>query len=142
MHAGYVRQLSIATIYCIPLGRYTPQYKYLLYLNFSNSLNTFLCKNLSSSQLVDAGPSTTVQQLKQLPDKELRVLYRISQLTGVLLERATTSLGIDTQDLAVIPAADQAEVQWARRTLHEYVNLKASSFLIHSAERSIIYPNG
>jgi len=39
----------------------------------------------------------------------------------VLLEGATASLGVDTQDLAVIPAADQAEVQWARRMLHEYV---------------------
>jgi len=83
--------------------------------NFSNSQNTFFYENLASSS------SITVQQLKRLPDKELRVLYRISQLTGVLLEGATTSLGVDTQDLAVIPAADQAEVQWARRMLHEYV---------------------
>ena len=63
--------------------------------------------------------SITVQQLKRLPDKELRVLYRISQLTGVLLEGATASLGVDTQDLAVIPAADQAEVQWARRVEYD-----------------------
>jgi len=83
--------------------------------NFSNSLNTFLYENLASSS------SITVQQLKRLPDRELRVLYRISQLTGVLLQGATTSLGVDTQDLAIMPAADQAEVQWARRMLHEYV---------------------
>jgi len=88
---------------------------YMMIFNFSNSLNTFIYENLASSS------SITVQQLKRLPDKELRVLYRISQLTGVLLEGATTSLGVDTQDLAVIPAADQAEVQWARRMLHEYV---------------------
>ena len=83
--------------------------------NFSNSLNTFLYENLASSS------SITVQQLKRLPDRELRVFYRISQLTGVLLQGATTSLGVDTQDLAIMPAADQAEVQWARRMLHEYV---------------------
>jgi len=88
---------------------------YMMIFNFSNSLNTFLYENLASSS------SITVQKLKRLPDRELRVLYRISQLTGVLLEGATTSLGVDTQDLAVIPAADQAEVQWARRMLHEYV---------------------
>ena len=92
-----------------------------IYLNLSNSLNTFLYKNLASSWLDDTTSSITVQQLKRLPDRELTVLYRISQLTGVLLEGATTSLGVDTQDLAIIPAADQAEVQWARRMLHEYV---------------------
>ena len=54
--------------------------------------------------------------------EELRILHSISRLTGVLLERATAYLGVDTRDLVVIPAADQAEVQWARRTLHEYVN--------------------
>jgi len=88
---------------------------YMMIFNFSNSLNTFFYENLASSS------SITVQQLKRLPDRELRVLYRISQLTGVLLQGATTSLGVDTQDLAIIPAADQAEVQWARRMLHEYV---------------------
>jgi len=88
---------------------------YMMIFNFSNSLNTFLYENLTSSS------SITVQQLKRLPDRELRVFYRISQLTGVLLQGATTSLGVDTQDLAIIPAADQAEVQWARRMLHEYV---------------------
>ena len=88
---------------------------YMMIFNFSNSLNTFLYENLASSS------SITVQQLKRLPDRELRVLYCISQLTGVLLQRATTSLGVDTQDLAIIPAADHAEVQWARRMLHEYV---------------------
>ena len=87
----------------------------MMIFDFSNSQNTFFYENLASSS------SITVQQLKRLPDKELRVLYRISQLTGVLLEGATASLGVDTQDLAVIPAADQAEVQWARRMLHEYV---------------------
>jgi len=87
----------------------------MMIFNFSNSLNTFLYENLASSS------SITVQQLKRLPDRELRVLYRISQLTGVLLQGATTSLGVDTQDLAIMPAADQAEVQWARRMLHEYV---------------------
>jgi len=88
---------------------------YMMIFNFSNSLNTFLYENLASSS------SITVQQLKRLPDRELRVLYRISQLTVVLLQGATTSLGVDTQDLAIMPAADQAEVQWARRMLHEYV---------------------
>ena len=87
----------------------------MMIFNFSNSLNTFLYENLASSS------SITVQQLKRLPDRELRVFYRISQLTGVLLQGATTSLGVDTQDLAIMPAADQAEVQWARRMLHEYV---------------------
>ena len=88
-------------------------------LNLRNSGNTFLYQTLSSG---DAAGAVTAQQLKGLPMEELRVLHSISQLTGVLLERATAYLGVDTRDLAVIPRADQAEVQWTRRTLHEYVN--------------------
>ena len=82
-------------------------------------MNTVLYQALSSGS---AAGAVTVQQLRGLPMEELRILHSISQLTGVLLERATACLGVDTRDLAVIPAADQAEVQWARRTLHEYVN--------------------
>ena len=82
-------------------------------------MNTFLYKKLSSG---DAAGAVTTQQLRAIPMEELRILYSISQLTGVLLERATAYLGVDTRDLAVIPRADQAEVQWTRRTLHEYVN--------------------
>lgn len=82
-------------------------------------MNTFLYKKLSSG---DAVSDVTTQQLGAIPMEELRILHSISQLTGVLLERATAYLGVDTRDLAVIPRADQAEVQWTRRTLHEYVN--------------------
>ena len=88
-------------------------------LNLRNSMNTVLYQALSSGS---AAGAVTVQQLRGLPMEELRILHSISQLTGALLERATACLGVDTRDLAVIPAADQAEVQWARRTLHEYVN--------------------
>ena len=89
-------------------------------LNLRNSGNTFLYKKLSSG---DAAGPVTAQQLRGLPMKELRILHSISQLTGVQLERAITAyLGVDTRDLAVIPREDQAEVQWTRRTLHEYVN--------------------
>ena len=89
-------------------------------LNFRNSGNTLLYQKLSSG---GAAGAVKVQQLRGLPMEELRILHSISRLTGVLLERATASLGVDARDLVVIPAADQAEVQWARRTLHEYVNL-------------------
>ena len=82
-------------------------------------MNTFLYKKLSSG---DAVSDVTTQQLGAIPMEELRILHSISQLTGVLLEGATAYLGVDTRDLAVIPRADQAEVQWTRRTLHEYVN--------------------
>ena len=88
-------------------------------LNLRNSMNTFLYKKLSSG---DAVSDVTTQQLGAIPMEELRILHSISQLTGVLLEGATAYLGVDTRDLAVIPRADQAEVQWTRRTLHEYVN--------------------
>ena len=88
-------------------------------LNLRNSGNTLLYQKLSPG---DAAGAVTVQQLIGLPKEELRILHSISRLTGVQLERATACLGVDTRDLAVIPAADQAEVQWARRTLHEYVN--------------------
>ena len=88
-------------------------------LNLRNSMNTVLYQTLSSG---GAAGTITAQQLGYLPKEELRILHSISRLTGVLLERATAYLGVDTRNLAVIPAADQAEVQWARRTLHEYVN--------------------
>ena len=82
-------------------------------------MNTVLYQTLSSG---GAAGAITAQQLGDFPTEELRILHSISQLTGVLLERATAYLGVDARNLAVIPAADQAEVQWARRTLHEYVN--------------------
>ena len=88
-------------------------------LNLRNSMNTVLYQTLSSG---GAAGAVTAQQLGGLPTEELRILHSISRLTGVLLERATAYLGVDARDLVVIPAADQAEVQWARRTLHEYVN--------------------
>ena len=59
-----------------------------------------------------------VKLIKQLPEKELVVLYRTSQLTGVLLDESLKSFG-DTDHLARIVPADQTEVQWTRRTLHE-----------------------
>ena len=82
-------------------------------------MNTVLYQTLSSG---GAAGAVTARQLGDLPTEELRILHSISRLTGVLLERATAYLGVDTRNLAVIPAADQAEVQWTRRTLHEYVN--------------------
>ena len=54
----------------------------------------------------------------RLPEKELRVLYRISQLTGVLLEDDVSLLGMDTSNLTLLPKCDQEEVQYARRCLH------------------------
>lgn len=53
-----------------------------------------------------------------LPAKELRVLYRISHLTGVLLEKDVHTQGVDTSHLTVLPTCDQKELQNARRTLH------------------------
>ncbi len=62
-----------------------------------------------------------VQRARQLPESKLSVLYRISQLTGVLLEDDLISF-CATEGFARISLSDQPEVQWARRVLHEYVD--------------------
>ena len=59
----------------------------------------------------------------RLPERELRVLYRISQLTGVLLEEDVTSQGVDTSSLTSLPSCDHIELQFARRCLHRWVDI-------------------
>lgn len=59
-----------------------------------------------------------VQRARRLHEKELSVLYRISQLTGVLLEEELVSY-CATDGLARVPLSDQREVEWTRRALHE-----------------------
>ena len=54
----------------------------------------------------------------RLPEMELRVLYRISTLTGVLLEEDVLAVGADTSSLTVLPNCEQTELQYARRSLH------------------------
>ena len=71
----------------------------------------------------ETAPTLHAQQAERLPEKELRVLYRISQLTGVLLEDSVSTQGVDTSNLSVLPSCDQEEVQNARRCLHRYIYL-------------------
>lgn len=61
-----------------------------------------------------------VNQTRTPPEKEVSLLYRISHLTGVLMDESVAALPT-SKELVQIPLLDQDEVQWARRTLHEYV---------------------
>lgn len=71
-------------------------------------------------ELAVRGTPIRAQPTEKLPIKELTVLYRISELTGVLMEDDIDSIGISTPlKLAKIAKADQEEVQWTQRTLHE-----------------------
>ena len=77
-------------------------------------MSTFFHKLLSQYK----NPQLKVRLAQGLLDKELRVLYRISQLTGVLLEESVVSQGLNVGHLTSIPPIDQHEVQAARRSLH------------------------
>lgn len=71
-------------------------------------------------ELAVGGAPIRAQPSEKLPIKELTVLYRISELTGVLMEDDIGSIGISTPlKLVKIAKADQEEVQWTQRTLHE-----------------------
>lgn len=83
--------------------------------------NTYFHKLSESAQAKsppEQGPLLQVRLASHLPEKELRVLYRISQLTGVLLEEDVNTQGVDTSNLAVLPSCDQKELQNVRRSLH------------------------
>ena len=70
-------------------------------------------------------PTLHVRIEDRLPERELRVLYRISQLTGVLLEEDVITEGVDISNLTVLASCDQIEVQYARRCLHRYIDHNA-----------------
>lgn len=61
-----------------------------------------------------------VNQTRTPPEKEVSLLYRISHLTGVLMDESVAALPT-SKELVQIPLLDQDEVQWARRTLHDFV---------------------
>ena len=67
-------------------------------------------------------------QIRRPSEKELSILYRISHLTGVLLDDSVAALGA-SKEFVRIPNAAQQEVQWARRTLHEYVTRNSDSLV-------------
>lgn len=53
-------------------------------------------------------------------EEDLRVIHRISNLVGVLLDDQVKALtGVDVSSLRKISSLDRKEAQWARRTLHE-----------------------
>ena len=53
-------------------------------------------------------------------EEDLRVIHRISNLVGVLLDEKVKSLtGVDISSLRKISSSDRKEAQWARRTLNE-----------------------
>ena len=55
--------------------------------------------------------------------RDLVIIYRITQLTRVILDDRVTELGgDDLQDYTVIAAPDKTEMEAARRMLHEYVS--------------------
>ena len=74
--------------------------------------------SLSFPDLGSAAARLEVRIGHRLPERELRVLYRISTLTGVLLEDDVVGVGADTSSLTVLPSCEQAELQYARRCLH------------------------
>lgn len=83
--------------------------------------NTYYHKLSESAQAKnppEPSPMLQVRLASQLPEKELRVLYRISQLTGVLLEEDVKTQGVDTSDLIVLPNFEKKELQNVRRCLH------------------------
>jgi hypothetical protein len=84
-------------------------------------LHTHFHKLFAQANSPESAPILHAQRAKSLPEKELRVLYRISQLTGVLLEDSVSTQGVDTSSLSVLPDCDQEEVQNARRCLHSYM---------------------
>lgn len=52
--------------------------------------------------------------------KDLVTIYRITQLTGVILDERVTELGgADIKKCTIIAQPDRAEMEAARRTLHE-----------------------
>lgn len=52
--------------------------------------------------------------------EDLSIIYRISQLTGLIMDEKITSLpGADVQNLRKIALPDRKEARWARRTLHK-----------------------
>ena len=52
--------------------------------------------------------------------EDLQTIYRISQLTGVIMdEKVATLHGAETDNLRKIAMPDRREARWARRTLHK-----------------------
>ena len=61
----------------------------------------------------------------QMPAREMsgdiKVVYRISQLIGLIMDENISSLpGADTSRLRKVAGPDQKEAVWTRRVLHKY----------------------
>lgn len=96
-------------------------YVYILLATVLQSLTGGCCRfSTFFHKLLSQGnrPQLQVRLAHKLLEKELRVLYRIGQLTGVLLEESVVSQGLNVSHLMGIPPFDQREVQAARRSLH------------------------
>ena len=78
--------------------------------------NFYTCYTLGSNDI-----PVKVQYVSHPSSRELSVLHRISQLTGVLLEEELSTFG-PTDHLMRIAPDNEDEVQWTRRALHEYVD--------------------
>ncbi len=57
-------------------------------------------------------------QRTQVPAREVALLYRISQLTGTVLDDSVGMCG-PTEHLARVASSDVEDIRWSRRTLHE-----------------------
>lgn len=52
--------------------------------------------------------------------EDLSIIYRLSQLAGVVMDDKIASLpGANVQNLRKIAPPDRKEAKWARRTLHK-----------------------
>ena len=71
------------------------------------------------SQETNSVPLLVNAVTKGTPE-DLRIIYRISQLAGVIMdERVATLHGAETENLRKIATPDRREARWARRTLHK-----------------------
>ena len=70
--------------------------------------------------------------------QELPTLYRLCNLTGVLLDEDVRHLkDADISKLAIIATQDRPQFQWARRTLHRYTYIHI--YMIHAYIHTYIH---
>ena len=96
---------------------------YLSILDWCFRFHTGFHQQLAEGSLTspeDPGSAASLEARigTRLPERELRVLYRISTLTGVVLEEDVMAVGADTSSLTVVPNCEQTELHYARRCLH------------------------
>ena len=80
---------------------------------------TSVYESWAQSQETGSIPLLVDAAAKGKPD-DLSIIYRISQLAGVVMDDKIASLpGADIKSLRKIAPPDRKEAKWARRTLHK-----------------------